>query len=467
LSIGPIDRAIDFGFECPSGARSFDEVISIDKNPFFVRLKRNDLTCFLVASTEIIDLDEEWAKAIGIHSYFSRLVPYAMFVKSAFGEYCWHNHRRYANFIIDDPLLKKKYGMLDFFRLSRLLKDKQFKATIAFIPWNYRRTSRASALFFRQHQDELGLCVHGCDHSAGEFGSANRRELAGKAGLALERMDRHEKRTGVRYDKVMVFPQGVFSSVALEGLQINGYLAAVNSSIQPIDAVSLKANDYLDIAWTSINGFPVFQRRYPSNLSGILLDLFLGKPALIVEHHSYFKNDDSMIGEFIGRVKAACADIEWASLSEILRHTHLMKKVDERTYCCHIFTDEAVIQNDSDTDKMLIMTKRQDRQTEVGGVFSDGKRLEHFQDNGVLRFSVRLGPRQSARIIIKRQNAAVHGWSAPLWELPRILCRRLLSEFRDEHLRNHEGLLDVAHKLNRHLPTTTRKRDENHGRAQG
>ena len=72
--------------------------------------------------------------------------------------------------------------------------------------------------------------------SRGEFGGIDSKELRWKSRLALERMRRHEDEFGVSFDDVMVFPQGIFSTVAMAALKSSGYLAAVNSTAVPVDA---------------------------------------------------------------------------------------------------------------------------------------------------------------------------------------------------------------------------------------
>jgi hypothetical protein len=94
-------------------------------------------------------------------------------------------------------------------------------------------------------------------------------------------MQRHGEMTGLAFDKVMVFPQGHFSTASMEALKSSGYLAAVNSTPYPVDFQSgmLQLKDLLKPAITRLAGFPLFVRRYPDNLPALAFDLFLGKPA--------------------------------------------------------------------------------------------------------------------------------------------------------------------------------------------
>src|SRR5262249_23539858 len=143
--------------------------------------------------------------------------------------------RQYANIVIDDPLLRKSYGFLNYSRLLEEMDRSAFTSTIAFIPWNYKRTDSTIARLVRERSDKFRLCVHGCDHTGGEFATTDLADLNRRIQLATKRMDAHEHLTGVSYTPVMVFPQGRFSSVSLAALKRNNYLAAVNSSVQPQD----------------------------------------------------------------------------------------------------------------------------------------------------------------------------------------------------------------------------------------
>ena len=50
-------------------------------------------------------------------------------------------------------------------------------------------------------------------------------------GLALERMHRLRQRTGLNYDRVMVFPRGEFSAAAMLALRGSAVVAAVNTEL--------------------------------------------------------------------------------------------------------------------------------------------------------------------------------------------------------------------------------------------
>jgi hypothetical protein len=109
------------------------------------------------------------------------------------------------------------------------MEERNFTTTVAFIPWNWRRTSCNVVNLFRQHPERFSLVVHGCDHTASEFATQTTPLLNRRIKMAIERMDRLYQRTSMRYERVMVFPQGRFSRESGYALKVNGFMAAANS----------------------------------------------------------------------------------------------------------------------------------------------------------------------------------------------------------------------------------------------
>jgi len=208
----------------------------------------------------------------------------------------------HASLIIDDPLLRENYGYLNYRKLLSLMDKHNFFTTIAFIPWNYNRTDKNIAALFRERPDRFSLCVHGCDHTKGEFGRTDIQHLDNIVKLATARMIEHEKKTGIPFDRVMVFPQGVFTNEALEALKKNKYLAAVNTEPLPVDG-PLSSN------------FPFYLRYTPEDALN-----YCTNPAFIVLHHNYFKNGYERLTNFIDEVNAHSKNIKWDSVGNSIRH---------------------------------------------------------------------------------------------------------------------------------------------------
>ncbi len=224
-----------------------------------------------------------------------------------------------ACLIIDDPLLKPKYGCLDYKKLLEEMKFHNFFTEIAFIPWNYKRSDARTVRLFLDHPNFYGICVHGCNHTGNEFGKGDYLELSILSSTALWRMEQHKKLTGLAYDPVMVFPQGRFSSEAMKVLKEHGYLAAFNSSLRANDKKELPAIEYQRPATTIYHDFPLFLRRYPKDKFQFVQDIALGRPILIVEHHSIFRDGYNTMTTLVDWINSL-GDIKWTSLSNIAEH---------------------------------------------------------------------------------------------------------------------------------------------------
>jgi hypothetical protein len=212
-----------------------------------------------------------------------------------------HSEIIHASIIIDDPLLRENYGYLNYRTLLRLMDVHNFFTTIAFIPWNYNRTDKKISDLFKERPDRFSLCVHGCDHTAGEFGKTDFDYLNKKVKLATARMLEHEKRTGIPFDRVMVFPQGIFSNEAMEALKENNYLAAVNTEAMPVTG-SLSSS------------FPLYLRKRTEEAMSCVAD-----PTFIVLHHDYFKHGYERLTDFVDEFNSRVTNLKWDSVGNIVR----------------------------------------------------------------------------------------------------------------------------------------------------
>jgi len=180
--------------------------------------------------------------------------------------------------------------------------------------------------------------------------------LSRKAMIARKRMQRHQELTGVPFDNVMVFPQGVFSSVALNALKTSGYLAAINSTPFPVDDSPelLHVRDLLAPAIMRYWGFPLFVRHYPNCIAEFALDLFLGKPALIVEHHDYFRNGYEKIETFVEQINRLSDDITWCGLEDVVLATCLTRRRDDNAFELQFYHSRASIADGGTVDKQSL-----------------------------------------------------------------------------------------------------------------
>ena len=101
----------------------------------------------------------------------------------------------WANWIIDDPNLKPRYGFLDIRELAKCVLETGAAASIAFIPWNYRR--QPGTLSASSGGPKLSICVHGCDHTVSEFSTTTVSAARPLVDLAYRRMAQLERETSL------------------------------------------------------------------------------------------------------------------------------------------------------------------------------------------------------------------------------------------------------------------------------
>ena len=166
----------------------------------FVSVLRSGVRFFLNPSSEVIDIQAPAKRYFDVKEHFCSAVPIAMYLRWAFADTCWTGTQTRGCLIVDDPTLKPRYGFLRFRDALELMDSHDFTTTIAFIPWNWRRTSQQTVRQFQQRSDRLSLCVHGCDHSAGEFAARSTALLNRRIKTAIERMELLSRETSLQPD---------------------------------------------------------------------------------------------------------------------------------------------------------------------------------------------------------------------------------------------------------------------------
>jgi hypothetical protein len=432
-----------------AGAESgVSTVISAGAAPVFVRFQHGRAPVFVCASSYMVDIDD----AVGpgyydVKDHFCSAVPLLMFVRLMFPEVAWRPQELGACLIIDDPLLRQRYGSCNFEMLRDLMRRYGFTTNIAFIPWNWRRTSANDGEFFKNELGHFSVSIHGCDHTGAEFGETSPAILNNKARLAQSRMRNHEARTGLHHDPVMVFPQGVFSSACPEVLKVNGFLGAVNTEIDPVDpqGVGTRIRDVWDVAIMRYGSFPIFTRRYAHHgLENFAFDLLLGKPCLIVAHHDFFKDNCSGLIELIEKLGSLNCRLRWRPLGEVLRRA-CRRRVKGPGEEVEMYANELVIHNPSGRMVNVHVRKRENEPELVAEVWSDQKPITWTTKADHLVYEERIGPRSERhlQVVYREQDVREKVNRSLRFELS-VAGRRILSEFRDDYLSRSRFLSSTA-----------------------
>ena len=412
-------------------------LVRVAERPFFVRVDRGGSDVCFLACGELGDPDEKVPWKVSLVSWFSRLVPLMMFLRRALGDRIWHSDCAQACIIIDDPLLKKRYGCLEYRGLLDAMDKQQFSTSIGFIPWNYRRSRKQTVNLFST-ASSVSLCVHGCDHTGAEFAVTARELLCGKARLALDRMRVHSQLSGLSFDDVMVFPQGLFSSQALKALGTCGYLAAVSTDLCPTDMPqALTLRDLLDVAITRFGDFPLFGRHYPQDPAEFAFDLFLGKPALVVEHHGYFRKGYEKLISFVRQLNDLDDGLEWSNLGTICSRACLKRITPQGEVHVRFYASRFRLVNNGTCTRTYILSRRWTSEEPLPDVMVNGRQCAREQQNGSLIFNVSLKPGQNAEVRLLScdpASAATVSWQPTLAYHAKVFVRRVLCEFRDNYI---------------------------------
>ncbi len=415
------------------------DVISRGNGAALVRANHDGVPVLLSTCPAVIDLDCKLATGLfDLREHVLTALPVALFVKWAFGGSCWNGSEVNACLIIDDPVLKPTDGFLNFRELLRLTKRHRFSANIAFIPWNWRRSASEVIRLFRENPDQLSISVHGCDHVRAEFGSPDQQRLHGKAEEALERMERHESNTGLRHDRVMVFPQGVFSEAAMSAIKRTELIAAVNNDTISGDPSprAITIADVWDIAVMCYSDFPLFTRRYPwEGVENFAFDILLGKPAISIIHHDYCSDHCQRLVQFVDRLNAVKSSITWRSLGEVVRRSCRMREVSPGLVEVEMYASELRLENRSNHARTFAVKRRESDASAVKNVDAGLGPLSWRVSDRSIEFEIHLKAWESMEIRVRFYPPDVTSRSEENLSYKfQTMLRRYLCEVRDNYV---------------------------------
>ncbi len=413
-------------------------LISSASGSIFLKLQCGDVPVFVSTSAEIIDIDRKLTtQNFDVRAQFLSAVPVVLYIKWAFAETCWNAPEANACLVIDDPVLKSTHGFVDFQQLLSLMKRHNFSTNVAFIPWNWRRSAPEVVQLFRENPAHYSLSVHGCDHTRGEFGSSDRQRLYWKTQQAIERMTQHQSITGISHDRVMVFPQGIFSEAAMDVLRRTGLIASVNNDVISADPHprAITVSDVWDIAVMRYS-FPLFTRRYPwEGIENFAFDALLGKPAIAVIHHDYCSDHCARLVNFIQRLNALHRAPTWRNLGEVVRRSCRQREVSLGAVEVQMYGTELRIENRSEQPKRFLIKRRDHEASAIQRICAGPQEISWKPVNGHIELEIELNPGGNQVIQIRFHDAAEKRRSGD--NLPyrlKAMLRRYLCEVRDNYV---------------------------------
>jgi hypothetical protein len=238
-----------------------------------------------------------------------------------------------AAFLLDDPNLHwPSYGHVRYAALARHAREHGYHLAVAMAPLDGRLVHPRAARIFREHPEELSICVHGNDHLGPELGRiASAADGLALARQALGRAAAFQRRTGISFEPVMVPPHEQLSEPAAQGLLAGGFGAVCVSRpypwiapARPGAAAALGAGPPARGAlagWESreivAGGLPVLLRAgFNAPREDLALRAFLGQPLILYGHHDLLAQGLDVLAQASAAIDALGA-VRWESLAGI------------------------------------------------------------------------------------------------------------------------------------------------------
>jgi hypothetical protein len=411
-------------------------IVAAPEGHLFAGFAYSGVRFFADASLAMVNIRERAATYFDVKKRFAGAVPVVMYLKWSFRGVCWTSPETNACVIIDDPPLRPRYGFLDFGELLKLANEQTFAATIAFIPWNWQRTNRNTVAAFQKNSGKLSICVHGCDHTRGEFAARSADLLDRKLKTAKCRMQSLLNKTALDHENVMVFPQGAFSPEAVSALKRNGFVAAVNTKVAPADDASNETTlaDLWSVAMVQYGGFSIYTRRYIDHgIENFAFDGMLGKPCFIAGHHDLFWDHGSELREFIRQLASLRWKLCWRTLGDAVCRSYSIRR-DGGTIMVKMFAEQLRIENMEAVTRRIRVVKQGPQVVSLKDVTVNQDVVAYEYIDGCLRVIVDIPPggRVDVRCVYHEQPRAFPDSVSVSYRLG-VAVRRYLSELRDNY----------------------------------
>ena len=451
LEVSPVNSR-DHVFLMNEGQTLVKPIISIGGKPLFARLTASAAQIFLLSGITENHLDLEGdLDARPVAEYFPQLLPIAMFIRHAFKDECWHpSDVISASLIIDDPPLWKRYGYVNYERISAFMDQYRFHMTMAFIPYYWRRYSTSTVRLFRERPDRFSICFHGNDHTDAEMAATDPRVLAYCLTTAQARMERFTARTGIRCGKVMAFPQGAFSRSALAALKEHNFIGAVNWGHIPTGGQrpALTLANVLQPSIRYEDGCPFFLRRPVKRVrpEDIAMDAFVGRPILLQEHHELFR-DPTALFETVTLINRMLPEVTWRDLQSSLEMAYLVRKSTDSTVSIRPCALALQIKNtESNSIRYDVEWPDQNANVSLGSGSQEYAGVGH--DDAHLH-SFTLAPGEVGSASQPREARAAVGpvFRPSFARIIKIGVRRTLAELRDNYLSRSPVAISVVKSM--------------------
>lgn len=432
--------------------------------PIFIKTESEGKSLFFLS---------DWHKVIAEEREdLVKLLPWLIFLKYSFGDRCWHRVDDFANFTIDDPWIREPYGYVSFGNLCGEAKNTPFYVTIGFIPYNYKKNHGDAVEIFRKCGENFSLALHGNDHGFSEFReNVNTRTGDENANIirpdeknilqALYRMNTMSKETGIPYDRVMIFPRGVFTKESLGLLKKHNFLMTINSTLPLNPSVWENNVDRLRGITLQYGNFPmvlrwnvpekiIYKRSEEEIKTWIQIRLFLDLPVLLYAHVGFFKKGAHAFNSFAEMVNNAQPEVRWSNLGTIARNLYLQRKSSEDEIEIVTYSSDITIKNDNPTVIKYVVYKEENFLVPIRSVQVNEEEYDYSQKSDHLKVELFIEPGREQNIRILYNSEYKVGSFVYSDSNFKIAIIRALSDFRDIHLSKlpfGDKIVKVLYKL--------------------
>jgi hypothetical protein len=248
-------------------------------------------------------------------------------------------------------------------------------------------------------------------------------------------MNNHQSDTGLSHNRVMVFPQGVFSETGMDVLKHTDFIASVNNDVVPPGKHSARITirEIWDTAVMRYSAFPIFTRRYPwEGVANFAFDILLGKPAIIVVHHDYCGDGCRRLVRFIEELNQLRCPLVWRDLAGVVRHSCRRRNMTESLTEIQMYGKELHVENSLPRRHRYAVRLRDFDLSMIEEIRLGSRQVAGKVVNGRVTVEFDLEPGEETVVGIKFRAVNGNGARSDSFSYrAAVMARRYLCEIRD------------------------------------
>ncbi len=436
LTLARALKLAPFEFE---GGCNQEVVASVEGRPVWtVRCKGDSRADFAGTGLPQVQTGEGLRDHFHADNFFG-LLPLVTFLRRICGEDAWKPPFIRACFMFDDPNLHAtRYGWLDYQCLARHAAQHNYHVSFATIPLDAWYVNRKSAALLQDQQSRLSLLIHGNNHTRNELAQQwSEGERLRQLAQSLKRIERLERRTGLKVSRVMAAPHGACSAEAFRDMARLGYEAACVSDgslvawnpVAPwVQTLGLRMGEVIE----GLPVMPRFRLRRGCD-AAILLSAYLGQPIIPVGHHQDVRSGLQLLAALADFINSL-GPVSWSNIETIARSSYQCLRRGDVLHV-RIHSRRVSVEVPAGIRALVVERAWSDDGAEDLCVGPDGQRPQRVPPGS--EFSVE----RAGRLWISSPHAepvAPASVPRPAWRLWPVL-RRQISEGRDRLLYRVQG----------------------------